>query len=50
MRFTKNDVITLLSGKRISNIFSYLDQNSIQKIYFLFNLKLNGKKVEFNTL
>jgi len=27
----------------------FLDQNSFSKIYFLFNSKLNGQKLGFNT-
>jgi len=50
-------VIKLLKGKIISNIFSFqghrtlkpIDQNLFKKNYFLFNLKLNGRKLGFNT-
>jgi len=51
-----DDVIKLLRGKRISNIFSFRGHRTLKlrpkfilKIYFLFNSKLNGRKVGFNT-
>jgi len=46
----------LLRRKIILNIFSFRVHRTlksiskfISKIYFLFNLKLNGQKLEFNT-
>jgi len=55
MSFQK-DVIKLLRGIRISNIFSFRSHKTLKprskhilKIYFLFNSKLNGRKLGFNT-
>jgi len=56
MRFSKNDVIKLLRSKIILNIFSFRGHRTLKpksklilKIYFLFNSKLNGRKLRFNT-
>jgi len=54
-KFSKNDVIKLLSGEIILNIFSFRGHRTfkprskfILKIYVLFNSKLNGRKLGFN--
>jgi len=51
------DAIKLLRGKTILNIFSFQSHRTLKprskfilKILFLFNSKLNGRKLRFNTL
>jgi len=55
IKFSKNDVIKLLSGKRILNIFNFRSHKTLKprSKFILKNLffvqKLNNRKLGFNT-